>query len=429
MLSNKTIVVGVCGGIAAYKVVDAVSKLKKLNADVHVIMTKNAQEFVTPLTFQSISHNPVTVDMFEAPEQWNIHHISLAQRADLLLVAPATANIIGKIANGICDDMLSTTITATKAKVLFVPAMNFNMYENPVVQENIAKLKRLGYSFMEPGVGSMAEAGLSGKGRLPEPLEIVEEVKNMFELNFLSESIDENEQGVIEVDIKTISKEVKNKDRDLDGVNILITAGPTREAIDPVRYISNHSSGKMGYAIAEVARNRGAKVVLISGPVNLKKPFGIELHEITTAADMYKKAVEFYEDADIVIMAAAPADYKCAEISDKKLKKTEEDMELKLEKNVDIAFELGKIKKEKLHIGFCAETNDLLENAKKKIVKKNFDMIVANDVTQEGAGFGTDTNIVKLVYEDGKIIDFPIMLKTDLAEKLLDEVKTLITFL
>ncbi|MCX7923221.1 MAG: bifunctional phosphopantothenoylcysteine decarboxylase/phosphopantothenate--cysteine ligase CoaBC [Clostridia bacterium] len=393
MLTGKTIIVGVCGGIAAYKVVEVVSSLRKLNAEVHVIMTENAAEFVTPLTFQSISHNPVTVNMFAEPVYWDIKHISLAEKADMVMIAPATANIIGKVAGGIADDMLSTTIMATKAPVIFVPAMNTNMYENVIVQNNISKLKDMGYTFLEPDSGLMA-CGTTGKGRLPQPQSIVESIKSYF-----------------------------SRRMDMEGYRVLITAGPTREAIDPVRYISNHSSGKMGYAIAEAAAARGAQVKVISGPVHIQKPHTAVIEDVTTADEMLEAALNSYNDFDIIIMSAAVADYKCASIADKKIKKTDETLSIELVKNPDIAKELGKIKKQgKVHVGFSAETNELVTNAKAKLKSKNFDMIVANDVTMEGAGFGVDTNIVKLIGKDGSILELPLMKKIEVAHKILDQI-------
>lgn len=396
MLKGKNVVVGVCGGIAAYKVVEVVSRFKKLNADVNVIMTKNAVKFVTPLTFQAISHNPVISDMFEEPKQWEIQHISLATKADIIVVAPATANIIGKVANGIADDMLSTTIMATKAPVVFVPAMNTNMYENPIVQDNIKKLSQRGYIFLDTETGLMA-CGTTGRGRLPEPSTIVERVS-----------------------------EIIGGKCDLKGLKFLITAGPTQEPIDPVRYISNHSSGKMGYAIAENACKRGAEVKLVSGPVNLKALDSIEVVKVKTADDMYNEVMRSYEAFDVLIMVAAVADYKCADIAQKKIKKKDENLTLNLVKNPDIAKELGKVKGNRILVGFSAETNDLVNNASEKLAAKNLDMIVANDVTQEGAGFGTDTNIIKIIKRNGDIIDFPIMSKAEAGDKILDEVLKLI---
>jgi phosphopantothenoylcysteine decarboxylase/phosphopantothenate--cysteine ligase len=391
-LKGKSVVVGVCGGVAAYKVVDVVSRLVKLDACVDVIMTANAQEFVTPLTFQSISHNPVVTDMFAEPVQWDIKHIALAQKADLLLIAPATANIIGKLASGIADDMLSTTVMATKAPVLIVPAMNFNMYANPIVQQNIQKLKELGYFFMEPETGRMAE-GSSGKGRLPEPPVIVEAVTEM---------------------LKPV--------RDLEGMKILVTAGPTREAIDPVRYLSNHSSGKMGFAAAEAAIARGAQVVLVAGPVSIEKPKGADYVSVTSADEMYAAVMEHFDSCDAVVMAAAVADYRVETPADRKIKKNDDDMTLRLVKNKDILKELGKIKGEQILAGFCAETDHLLENAAKKVREKNLDFIVANDVTMEGAGFGTDTNIIKILRTDGSVEELPLMSKLSAAHRIMDEI-------
>lgn len=399
MLKGKTVVVGVCGGIAAYKVVDVVSRLIKLGADVHVIMTRNACEFVTPLTFRSISHNPVITDMFEEPKLWDIQHISIANRADLFIIAPATANIIGKVAGGIADDMLSSTLMATKAPVMFVPAMNTHMYENPIVQENISKLEGRGYLFLEPGIGPMAEKGFYGRGRLPEPPEIVEGVIKLF----------------------------RSRD-DFSGKKVLITAGPTQEPMDPVRYISNHSSGKMGYAVAEAALQRGASVTLVSGPVHLDKIQGVDTVSVTSALDMYHAVMERYQGADIIIMVAAVADYRCKEIVAQKIKKSEDGLTLELVKNPDIAKEIGKVKQDRILVGFCAETNDLIANAKAKIDSKNLDMIVANDITQEGAGFNVETNIVKLIRKDGSIRELPIMKKGEVAQEILNEIANIMKF-
>jgi len=392
LLKGKTVVVGVCGGIAAYKSVEIVSRLNKLGADVHVIMTANAVKFVAPLTFRSICHNPVITDMFEEPKVWDIQHISLAQKADLIVVAPATANIIGKVAGGIADDMLSTTIMAADCPVLFVPAMNNKMYENPIVQGNINKLASLGYLFMEPETGLMA-CGTSGKGRFPSPETIVDYVK-----------------GILK------------RSSDYEGLKILVTAGPTREPIDPVRYISNHSSGKMGYAVAKAALDRGAAVKLVTGPVNITPPTGAETICVTSAVDMYNEVMKSYESFDILVMVAAVADYRCVTVSEKKIKKSGENLTLELVKNPDIAAELGKVKGHRIMIGFSAETDNLLENAASKLASKNMDMVVANDVTLEGAGFGVDTNIVKLIKRDGSRIDLPVMSKEDVAHRILDEV-------
>ncbi len=390
MLNGVNIVLGVCGGIAAYKSVEIVSRLKKLNAEVNVIMTESAQKFVTPLTFRSISHNPVATDMFEEPVHYDIKHISLAQKADLLIIAPATANIIGKIANGIADDMLTTTVMATKAKILIVPAMNENMYENAIVKDNIQKLKKLGYIFMEPGTGMLA-CGVNGKGRMPEPVSIVD-----------------------------TAVELIQKKADMKDIKVLITAGPTREAIDPVRYITNHSSGKMGYAIARAAQKRGACVSLVTGPVSIEKPEHINVFSVTTADDMNTKVEELYESADIIIMAAAVADYKCSSVSNSKIKKSSDEMTLTLIKNPDIAYNIGMKKGNRVLVGFAAETDDLYDNAKSKLSNKNMDMIVANDVTKEGAGFNSDTNIVSIILKSGEIIKLPIMSKEKVADEILN---------
>jgi phosphopantothenoylcysteine decarboxylase / phosphopantothenate---cysteine ligase len=395
MLTNKNIIIGICGGISAYKVVDVVSRLKKLHANVTVIMTENATKFVSPLTLRAISHEPVITDMFAEPDNWDTEHISLAQKADLFVIAPATANILGKIAAGVADDMLTTTILATKAPVLFVPAMNTGMYENSIVQENIAKLKEHGYHMMDPGTGQLA-CGTTGKGRLPEPQEIIDDILG----------------------------ELAQK-QDLAGKRILITAGPTVESIDPVRYISNHSSGKMGYAIAKNAIERGAEVILISGPVSIAPPEGATLMRVTTADEMYHAVMSNFEPCDVMIMMAAVADYRSETIEENKIKKTEDQMIIRLTKNHDIAAELGKIKGDRILVGACAETEKLLENANKKIKSKNFDLIMANDVTEEGAGFGTDTNIVQIVSASGEITSLPLMSKREVADQLLTKISEL----
>lgn len=398
MLKNKTVVIGVSGGIAVYKACDIVSRLKKLNANVHVIMTNNATEFVTPLTFQSLSQNYVVNDMFEEPKTWDVEHISLAKKADVFLIAPATANVIGKIANGICDDMLTTTVMATTGKVLIAPAMNTNMYRNPILQRNITILKELGYNFVDPESGRLA-CGDVGEGKLAQPEVIVNEVVNL----------------------------LIDKEKDLQGKKIMITAGPTVESIDPVRYLTNRSTGKMGYAIAKQAANRGAEVTLVSGPTNIAPPSNIKkLIKIESAKDMYNAIIENFDDNQVIIKSAAVADYKPKTYSDKKIKKNDDDLVIKLDRNKDIAYELGKIKKDKILVGFAAETNDIIENAKGKIQKKNFDFIVANDLTEEGAGFGTDTNIVKIIDKEGNINKYPQMKKDEVANVILDKVKSLL---
>ena len=397
MLKGKTVVIGVSGGIAVYKVCDVVSRLKKLNADVHVIMTKSACEFVWPLTFQTLSQNYVVSDMFEDPKTWEVEHIELAKKADLFLVAPATANVIGKIANGICDDMLTTTIAATKAKVLIAPAMNTNMYENPIVQKNISTLKEYGYKFIEPESGRLA-CGDIGSGKLASPEVIVENVEALL-----------------------------NYEQDLVGRKIIITAGPTIESLDPVRYLTNRSSGKMGYAIAKVAAARGAEVTLVSGKTNLKPASNIKkVINITSAEDMYQAVISNLDENDVVIKSAAVADYKPKEYSDKKIKKKDGDLVIELDRNKDIAYEIGKIKKDKILVGFAAETNDLIENAKGKIAKKNMDFIVANNLKESGAGFGTDTNVVSIIEKDGNMTKYPMMTKEEVASVILDKIKSLL---
>ena len=398
MLKGKTVVIGVSGGIAVYKACDVVSRLKKLNANVHVIMTKSATEFVTPLTFQSLSQNYVVSDMFEEPKTWDVEHISLAKKADVFLIAPATANVIGKVANGIADDMLTTTVMATTGKVLIAPAMNTNMYRNPILQRNISILKELGYNFVDPDSGRLA-CGDIGEGKLASPEKIVDAVVDLF-----------------------------NEDKkDLLGKKIMITAGPTVESIDPVRYLTNRSTGKMGYAIAKMAANRGADVTLVSGPTNIEPPSNIKkLIKVQSAKEMYDAIIDNFDENQVIIKSAAVADYKPKNYSDKKIKKSNDDLIIELDRNKDIAYELGKIKKNKILVGFAAETNDLIENAKGKISKKNLDFIVANDLTESGAGFGTDTNIVKIIDKDGNIAKYPQMKKDEVADVILDKVKSLL---
>jgi phosphopantothenoylcysteine decarboxylase/phosphopantothenate--cysteine ligase len=393
MLKGKNIVLGVSGGIAAYKACELVSRLKKLNAEVHVIMTESASRFVTPLTFQSLSLNQVTVDMFKTPNYWEIEHISLAKLADVLVIAPATANIIGKLAGGIADDMLSTTVMATKAKVIIAPAMNTNMYENPVVQKNIQLLKELGYIFVEPEEGRLA-CGDVGKGKLSDPAVI---------------------QAAI---IEALSEK-----QDLDGKTVLVTAGPTREAIDPVRFISNNSTGKMGFAIAERAAKRGAKVHLVSGPVNLDTPYGVERHNVISAEEMLEKVMELFSECDIAIKAAAVADYAPETVFSQKVKKTDDSLELKLKKNPDILYELGKIKGDKILVGFAMETEKLIENSELKVKKKNLDFIVANDLNKAGAGFAADTNVVEIIDREGNIESIPLKKKAEVADIILDRIR------
>lgn len=398
MLDNKNIIIGVTGGIAIYKTLDLISKLKKENANVEVIMTKAATEFIAPLTFQTMSQNRVHFDMFGLVNEMEVEHISLAKKADVILVAPATANTIGKIANGIADNLLTTVIMATSKKVVFAPAMNTQMYKNPILQNNISRLRELGYEFINPGEGRLA-CGDEGTGKMAEPLQIIEYLKSFF------------------------------TEKDLIGKKIIITAGPTQEAIDPVRYITNRSSGKMGYAIAKEASRRGADVVLIAGPTDLDIPDGVKFERITTTQEMLEKINLYFDDADVLIKAAAPSDYKPTHFSDKKIKKEigKDIMEIDFEKNPDIAAYFGaKKKKNQLIVGFAAETDDLLENASKKIQTKNLDFIIANDVTMEGAGFEVDTNIVSIIYKDGTIENLPIMEKSELAKIIIDRIKNIL---
>ncbi|MDF2571728.1 MAG: coaBC [Sporomusa sp.] len=394
MSSIQNIVMGVSGGIAAYKAVDIVSRLKKSGFNVYVIMTKAATQFVTPLTFREISGNPVVTDMWEEPKTWNVQHIALASRADLFLIAPATANVIGKIANGIADDMLTTTVMATTSPVVIAPAMNSNMYLNQITQQNLDKLKKLGYHVIEPATGMLA-CGVEGPGRLPEPAVIVEKVIGLL-----------------------------HSRTSMAGKRILVTAAGTREPIDPVRYIGNRSSGKMGYALAQAAAARGAEVILVSGPSSLPNPPRVTVIQVETAADMRDAVLAEFDTVDVVIKAAAVADYRPELTAEQKIKKTDDRLTISLVKNPDILRELGQRKKHQILIGFAAETEDLLAHAQEKLVKKNLDMIVANDVTLPGAGFNIDTNIVKVIHRNGQVEALPQLSKYQVAEILLDKIYT-----
>jgi phosphopantothenoylcysteine decarboxylase/phosphopantothenate--cysteine ligase len=391
MLKGKTIVLGVTGGIAAYKAVELLRLLTKAGANVHVIMTAGAMEFVTPLTFQTLSMNPVSTSLFNLLSEREIGHIALADRADLIIIAPATANIVGKLANGIADDMLTTAVMASKAPILIAPAMNVNMYQSPAYKENEAKLKGRGVLFVEPAKGLLA-CGWEGEGKLQEPQVIFGEA-----LTALAA-------------------------KDLAGEKVLVTAGPTREEIDPVRFISNYSSGKMGYAIARAARRRGAEVTLVSGPTSLDEPYGVTVVQVVSACEMREAVVAKALGSTIIIKAAAVADYRPALRADVKIKKTIAQKTLELIKNPDILEELGKCKGKRLLVGFAAETGDLLKNAGKKLAEKNLDMLVANDISQAGAGFDVDTNIVKLLFKGGRVEELPIMGKEKLADVILDRV-------
>lgn len=397
MLRNKKIILGVCGGIAVYKAIELLRLLTKAGADVHVIMTRAAQEFVTPLTFQTLSVNPVHTELFNLIAEREIGHISLADRTDLCIIAPATANCIGKIAAGIADDMLTTTVMATKATVLLAPAMNVNMYTNQIYQENEEKLRRFGYLFVAPVSGSLA-CGWEGKGKLAPP------------------------EAIFDAAVSALSP------RDLIGRKIMITAGPTREEIDPVRFISNYSSGKMGYALARAAQMRGAEVLLISGPTALSKPDGVRVVTVTSATEMLKEVMARVVGCDVVIKAAAVADYRPIMRSSTKIKKNTDSTIIELVKNPDILAELGAIepgiKRRPFLVGFAAETDALAENASKKLKEKNLDMIVANDVSQVDAGFNVDTNRALLFFRDGGSSECGLMSKDQLAGTILDNIVT-----
>lgn len=390
MLTGKTVVLGVTGSIAAYKIAGLASMLVKKNADVHVIMTQNACNFINPITFETLTGNKCLVDTFDRNFQFNVEHVSLAKLADIFLVAPASADIIGKIANGIADDMLTTTIMACKCPKLISPAMNTNMYENPIVQDNLKRLENYGYEIIQPDSGRLA-CGDTGAGKMPS-----EEVL----MNYI---------------LRTIARK-----KDMSGIKLCVSAGPTREKLDPVRFISNNSTGKMGYAIAKMAMLRGAYVTLVSGNVSLEPVPFVKMTDVTSAQDMYDAVTECAVDSDIIIMAAAVADYRPATVSDQKIKKKDTDMSIALDRTKDILGTLGSSKREGLYLcGFSMETENLLENSRAKLDKKNLDLIVANNVKVEGAGFGTDTNIVTLISRE-ETKELPIMSKEEVADSLLD---------
>ena len=391
---KKCVVLGVTGGIAAYKACELLRLLQKQGMDVYVVMTKNACRFVAPLTFETLSGHPVAVDTFERPATWEVEHIALAKRADLFLIAPATANIIAKMACGIADDMLSTTVLATRAPVMIAPAMNTGMWDNPATQENLATLARRGVQIVAPVSGHLA-CGDSGAGKLEDVAVIAQRA-----LDVLS--------GVR---------------RDMTGLRVMVTAGPTREALDPVRYISNRSSGKMGYAIARAAARRGAQVTLLTGPVALDVPQDVETVCFTTTKELLDCAMARVDAQDVLIQAAAPADYRAAEVAPQKIKKQQgEDFVLRMIENPDVDATLGvKKRANQVFVGFAAETNDVLEHAQGKLVRKNLDMIVANDVTQQGAGFDVDTNIVTLITREGAD-SLPLLTKDEVADRILDRV-------
>ena len=417
MLNGKKIVLGVTGGIAAYKCVDLASRLRKKGAEVHVILTRGAQNFVTETAMREISGNPVITSMWGEIHNYDVEHIALATLADVVLIAPATANVLAKAAAGIADDMLTTTVLATRAPIFFAPAMNSNMYENPVTQQNITTLQQRGWQLIPPASGHLA-CGTSGIGRMPEPAELVEVLENYFI----------GEGGSVEsADGNTMDNTMGNiMGSTMQGLKLLVTAAGTREPIDPVRYIGNRSSGKMGYAIAEAAARLGAEVTLISGPSALQPPAGVEFFGVESAREMRQLVQERFPACDIVIKAAAVADYRVKNVSDQKIKKNDAELTLVLEKNPDILKELGEMKQpHQTLVGFAAETQNLLQYAKGKLEKKNLDMIVANDVSKPQAGFNVDTNLIKLLKRDGSIEELPLMSKKELAYIILDRVMKL----
>ena len=398
MIKDKKILLCVTGGIAVYKAAALTSKLVQAGAKIKVILSESAEKFVTPLTFQALSRNEVFTDTFDEKNPHVIAHIDLADWADLILIAPATANTIAKIAGGIADNMITTTMLAATSPVWIAPAMNVHMYDHPAVKKNLSILAEYGYQFIEPSEGYLA-CGYVGRGRLEEPEKIVELIQRFF---------------------------AKDERKLLTGKTVVVTAGPTREKIDPVRFISNHSTGKMGFALAEEAKKHGADVVLISGPVQIAAPAGVELVKVESADEMYNAVLKFYESADVVIKTAAVADYRPKVTYDQKVKKQAGDASIDLERTKDILFELGQRKKNQVLVGFAAETENLQEFARKKLTKKNADMIVANNVKATGAGFGTNTNIVTLFKRSGEITELPLMSKADVARKIIEEVTSLL---
>ncbi|MCR5703026.1 MAG: bifunctional phosphopantothenoylcysteine decarboxylase/phosphopantothenate--cysteine ligase CoaBC [Eubacterium sp.] len=389
MLKGKTIVLGVTGSIAAYKTANLASALKKKNADVHVIMTKNATNFINPITFESLTGNKCLVDTFDRNFEFQVEHVSLAQRADIFLVAPASANVIGKIANGIADDMLTTTIMAAKCPKLISPAMNTNMFENPIVQDNLTKLKHYGYQIIDPAEGYLA-CGDTGKGKMPEPEVLLEHI------------------------IKEIAFE-----KDLKGTKVLVTAGPTMERLDPVRYITNHSTGKMGYALAKNAMLRGADVTVITGKTATAKPNFVKVIEIESAQEMFEEVCNNFPQTDVLIMSAAVADYRPKNQANEKMKKKEGDLSLELERTKDILGTISEMKTNQFVCGFSMETENMIENSKKKLEKKKLDMICANNLKVDGAGFGVDTNVVTVITKN-EMVELPLDSKEKVAENILN---------
>ena len=392
MLKGKTVVLAVSGSIAAYKIASLASALGKLHADVQVLMTQNATNFINPITFETLTGNKCLVDTFDRNFQYSVEHVALAKRADVVLVAPASANVIGKIANGIADDMLTTTVMACKCKKIISPAMNTQMFENPIVQDNLKKLEHYGYEVIQPAVGLLACKDV-GAGKMPEP------------------------ETLLEYILREVAYE-----KDLKGKKILVTAGPTQEPIDPVRYLTNHSSGKMGYAIAKVCSMRGADVTLVSGKTAIKPPLFVDVVPVTTARDMYEAVTSRFDQQDIVIKAAAVADYRPKTISDQKVKKADGELSIEMERTDDILKYLGEHKREDQFLcGFSMETEHMLENSRKKLEKKNLDMIVANNVKVEGAGFAGDTNIVTLITKDDET-ELPLLSKEETAVEIMNKI-------
>jgi phosphopantothenoylcysteine decarboxylase/phosphopantothenate--cysteine ligase len=395
MVKGRRIVLGITGGIAAYKAAELTRAFIKEGASVRVIMTKNALEFITPLTLQTLSGHLVYRDMFSPLKDFEMDHISLADFAEILVIAPATANVVGKIASGIADDLLTTTVMTTKAPVLICPAMNQSMYENPIVKENIMSLASRGYHFIAAGYGELA-CSAEGYGRLPDIEDIVDEVESILTV------------------------------KDLSGEKILVTAGPTREPFDPVRYISNYSSGKMGYALAVASRRRGAHTIMVSGPTSLPVPRGITFIPVKSALEMRDAVMDHLAESTVIIKAAAVADYRPSTRSDSKIKKEKGPLMISLERNPDIIGEIGRKKGKRVLVGFAVETENLIQRASEKMLAKKMDLIVANDVTQDGAGFGYDTNIIKILTPAGEVEELPLMSKYEVAHRILDRIRDII---
>ena len=392
MLKGKTVVLGVTGSIAAYKIADLASKLSKLHCNVHVIMTKNATNFINPITFETLTNNRCLVDTFDRNFEYNVEHVSLAKQADVVMVAPATANVIAKMAHGLADDMLTTTVLASNCKKIVAPAMNTQMLHNPITQDNIEILKHYGFEIIQPATGMLACKDV-GEGKLPDTDVLLEYI------------------------LKAVAFE-----KDMEGMKVLVTAGPTQEALDPVRYITNHSSGKMGYAIAKNAMLRGAEVTLVTGETSIAKPSFVEVVEVKSAADMFREVTSRAKDQDVIIKAAAVADYTPVSVSEDKMKKSDADLSIPLERTQDILKYLGEHKAPHQFLcGFSMETKDMLENSRRKLIHKNLDMIVANNLKVEGAGFGVDTNVITMI-TPGKEIALELMSKDEAAEQILDEI-------